>query len=165
MASAFRARARTLHEPEHQPSLATRTSLIAIMVIGSLTMWIANPALWLWITAHLQHGTQARMGPYGIMLLGIVLTCVALGKGISVVHRHYEHITGRTPQIRVILPWRRSLRGGRSQAKDTDGRLPLNALDVIMTLSVMLAVVSFTTWYVVSSPAPPSAGGTGPHKR
>lgn len=159
-----RYRARGLVKPESEPPTRTKIALLAVMVLGSLSMWIANPAIWLWITAHLQEGTSPQMGPYGLMLVGITLTCVAIGKGISVAHRRYERITGRTPTIRVILPWRRSLRGGRSMKRETDGRLPVNALDVIMVISVVLAVMTFTTWYLVVNPTPPNIGGPGPAK-
>ena len=146
-----------------QPSPTTKAALIGVMILGSLSMWIANPALWLWITAHLQQGTQPQMGPYALMLLGIILTCVAIGKGISVTHRQYERITGKTPTIRLILPWRRSLRGGRSQKRETDGRRPVNALDVIMVASVMLSVAAFTTWFVIVKPTPAGVSA-GPAK-
>lgn len=145
--------------PTKQPSPITKGALIGVMILGSLSMWIANPALWLWITAHLQAGTQPQMGPYALMLLGILLTCVVLGKGISIVHRYYEHITGRTPTIHMIMPWRRSLRGGRSQERETDGRRPVNALDVIMVVSVCLAVASFTIWFIEVKPAPVGLSG------
>jgi hypothetical protein len=104
------------------------------------------------------------MGPYALMLVGITLTCCAIGKGISITHRRYERITGRTPTIRIIMPWRRSLRGGRSMKRETDGRLPVNALDVIMVVSVVLAVISFTLWLVITNPTPPNIGGPGPAK-
>ena len=141
----------------------TKAGLIALMAAGALAMWIVNPAIWLLITARMQ-STQPTMGPYMLMLIGIILTCVAIGKGISVVHRHYERITGSIPTVRIIMPWRRSLRGGRSQKRETDGRLPTNALDVIMVLSVVLAVITFTAWYFVANPTPPNIGGPGPAK-
>jgi len=145
--------------PAKQPSPITKAALIGLMTLGSLSMWIANPALWLWITAHLQQGTQPQMGPYALMLLGILLTCVLLGKAISIVHRYYERITGRTPTVHMIMPWRRSLRGGRSQKRETDGRRPVNTLDVIMVISVLLAVATFTTWFIEVKPAPPGLSG------
>lgn len=159
-----RYRARGLVEPEHEPPWVNKAALLFLMVLGSLSMWIVNPAIWLWIVSQLQEGTQPRMGPYALMLVGITLTCVAIGKGISVTHRRYERITGRTPTIRVIMPWRRSLRGGRSMKRETDGRLPVNALDVIMVISVVLAVIAFTLWLVIVNPTPPNIGGPGPAK-
>lgn len=135
------------------------------MAAGGLSMWIANPVLWLWITSRLQ-STQPSMGPYALLLLGVILTCVAIGKGLSSLNRYYARVTGSTPTVRVIVPWRRSLRGGRSQKRDTDGRLPLSVLDVIMVVSVVLAVISFSAWYFVVEPTPPSVGpgGAGPAK-
>jgi hypothetical protein len=159
-----RYRARGLVTPDHEPPWRNKAALLMVMVAGSLSMWILNPAIWLWITAHLQAGTSPQMGPYALMLVGITLTCVAIGKGISVVHRRYERITGRTPTIRIVLPWRRSLRGGRSLQRETDGRLPVNALDVIMVISVVLAVITFTAWFTITNPTPPNIGGPGPAK-
>ncbi|MEA2353571.1 MAG: hypothetical protein QOG41_1340 [Thermoleophilaceae bacterium] len=159
-----RYRAHGLVKPEREPPWINRAALLSVMVLGSLAMWIVNPAVWIWITAHLQEGTSPQMGPYALMLVGITLTCVAIGKGISVIHRRYQRITGRTPTIRIILPWRRSLRGGRSMKRETDGRLPVNALDVIMVITVVLAVISFTLWFTITNPTPPNIGGPGPAK-
>jgi hypothetical protein len=141
-----------------------KAGIIGLMAVGGLAMWIANPVLWLWITSSLQEGTKPAMGPYAVMLVGIVLTCVAIGKGLSMLNRHYARVTGSTPKVRVIVPWRRSLRGGRSQRRETDGRLPVSVLDVIMVVSVILAVASFGTWYLVTNPTPPNVGGPGPAK-
>jgi hypothetical protein len=132
--------------------------MIVLMVVGGLAMWIANPVLWLWITSSLQDGTQPTMGPYVLMLVGIVLTCVAIGKGLAMLNRRYARVTGSTPKVRVIVPWR------RSQRRETDGRLPVSVLDVIMVVSVVLAVASFGTWYFVTNPTPPNVGGPGPAK-
>ncbi|MCW3038139.1 MAG: hypothetical protein JWM31_44 [Solirubrobacterales bacterium] len=164
MVESRRYRGRALVKPEHEPRWSTKALLMTVMALGSLAMWTVNPAIWLVITAHLQEGTSPRMGPYALMLVGMTLTCVALGKGISVVHRHYERITGRTPTIHVIMPWRRSLRGGRSLARETDGRLPVNALDVIMIVSAVLAVTAFLLWLIIVNPTPPNIGGPGPAK-
>ena len=62
------------------------------------------------------------------------------------------------------MPWRRSLRGGRSQKRETDGRLPTNALDVIMVLAVVLAVVVFTALVLRREPDAANVGGPGPAK-
>jgi len=134
------------------------------MAVGAMSMWLFNPMFWLWLTGSLQDSTQPSMGPYGLLLLGIILTCVAIGKGISELHRYYQRRTGNTPTIRIIMPWRRSLRGGRSQARETDGRHPVNVLDVIMVVTVVIAVGCFTAWYVFTNPTPPNIGGPGPAK-
>ena len=138
-------------------------AIVAGMVLGSIGLWIANPLFWLWLTARLQT-TQPSMGPYALMLIGITLTAVALGKALASLNRLYGRVRGTTPTVIVILPWRRSLRGGRSQARETDGRLPVSVLDVVMVVSVGVAATALLIWFVVVQPTPPGLS-PGPAKR
>lgn len=130
------------------------------MSLGSVAVWVGNPMLWLWITSRLQ-STQARMGPYALMLVGITATAIVLGKVLVRLNRKYGEVTGSTPTVHVIVPWRRSLRGGRSQARETDGRLPVSVLDVVMVASVTVAVVALAIWFLVVNPTPPGPGPGG----
>jgi hypothetical protein len=134
--------------------------LIAAMALGSISVWVVNPLLWLWITSRLQ-STQARMGPYALMLAGITATAIVGAKLLGRLNRKYGEVTGTTPTVHVILPWRRSERGGRSQARETDGRLPVSVLDVVMVTSVAIAVVALALWFIVVKPAPPGVGPGG----
>lgn len=128
--------------------------IVLLMAIGSIALWIANPILWLWITARLQ-STQPSMGPYLLMLVGITLTAVVIGKTLAWLNRLYGRVRGTTSTVKVILPWRRSLRGGRSQARETDGRAPVSVLDVVMVISVAIAGIGLIIWFIVVQPAPP----------
>ncbi len=130
------------------------------MVVGSIGLWVANPLFWLWLTARLQT-VQASMGPYVLMLFGIGVTAVVMGKALAALNRLYGRVTNSEPTVKVILPWRRSLRGGRSQARETDGRLPVSVLDVVMVISVAVAIVALVIWFVVVQPAPPGIGPGG----
>jgi hypothetical protein len=141
-----------------------KAAVIGLMVFGGIAMWVLNPMWWLWVTSHLEDSTQPSMGPYGLLLLGVILTCVAIGKGLSELNRYYARRVGKTPTVRVIMPWRRSLRGGRSLARETDGRLPISVLDVVMVGSVVLAAIVLVTWLIVVNPTPPGIGGPGPAK-
>jgi hypothetical protein len=140
----------------------TRFGLIALMVVGSVTLWIGSPMFWLWLTSYLQSGTQASMGPYGALLAGIIATSVLLAKGLAALQRAYARATGK-PTVRIILPWRRSLRGGRDGSRETDGRLPVSVLDVVMVLSVVIAALALVVWFLIVEPTPPGVG-PGPAK-
>lgn len=140
----------------------TSTAIVLAMALGSVALWIGNPILWLWLTARLQ-STQPSMGPYALMLIGITFTAIVLGKILAALNRLYGHVRGTTPTVKVILPWRRSLRGGRSQARETDGRLPVSVLDVVMIVSVAVAGLALLIWFIVVQPAPPGVG-PGPFK-
>jgi hypothetical protein len=143
--------------------VTARVLIIALMVVGSLALWIGNPLLWFWITARLQSGTQAQMGPYVLAVVGIVLTGVVVGKTLARLNRLYGEVTGTAPTVRVIVPWRRSFRG--EAGDDEDAKLPVSLLDVVMVVSVLVAVIAFATWFVVVKPTPPGLpGGPGGFK-
>jgi prolipoprotein diacylglyceryltransferase len=146
-------------------TLAARAGLIALMLVGSLALWLGDPVLWLWITARLQ-STQASMGPYALMLLGITLTAVAIGKGLSRLNRLYAEVTGTAPTVRIIVPWRRSMRDARhGGSSDDDARVPVGLLEVVMVVAVLIALIALALWFLVVHPAPPLPGGPGGAKR
>jgi prolipoprotein diacylglyceryltransferase len=143
-------------------SFATKAALIALMLVGALALWVGDPVLWMWITSRLESGTQASMGPYGLMILGIVLTAVAIGKALTRLNRFYGEVTGTAPTVKIVLPWRRSVRDARhGGASDEDARLPVSLLDVVMVVAVVIAVVALVLWFIVVQPAPPLPGGPG----
>jgi hypothetical protein len=37
-------------------------------------------------------------------------------------------------------------------------------LDVVMVITVLVALVAFTAWFVIVNPTPPNIGGPGPAK-
>jgi hypothetical protein len=143
-------------------AITTRAGLIALMLLGALALWIGDPVLWMWITSRLQSGTQASMGPYALMILGIILTAVAIGKALSRLNRFYGEVTGTAPTVRIVLPWRRSVRDARhGGSADEDGRVPVSLLDVVMVIAVLIAVAAFAAWFLIVQPAPPLPGGPG----
>src|SRR3954468_13195541 len=143
-------------------SHATRAGLIALMFLGALALWIGDPVLWMWITSRLQSGTQASMGPYALMILGIILTAVGIGKALARLNRFYGEVTGTAPTVRIVLPWRRSVRDARhGSGDDEDGRVPVSLLDVVMVVAVMIGVLALLAWFFVVQPAPPLPGGPG----
>jgi hypothetical protein len=145
--------------------LTTRAGLIALMLIGSLALWLGDPALWLWITSRLQ-STQPSMGPYALMLVGITLTAVVLAKGLARLNRLYARVIGTAPTVRIVVPWRRSMRDARhGGSDDEDTRVPVGLLEVMMVVAVVIALCALAVWFFVIHPAPPLPGGPGGAKR
>ena len=104
-------------------------------------MWVVNPVFWLWLASHLQHTSQPSLGPYVMVLVGIPLTMVVVGKALSRLNHAYGNVTGTTPQVRIRTPWLRSLRGERDSGR------PRTVLDVVMVCSVSVAVAAFLIWF------------------
>ena len=124
------------------------------MVVGSVTLWFVNPFFWLWLTARLQT-TQPSMGPYVLMVLGILATAIGCAKFLAMLNRRYARVMGDNT-VYLHLPWVRGL-GGEHEKKLTK----VTVLDVVMTLSVIVAAIALIVWFVVVKPTPPGVGPGG----
>lgn len=124
------------------------------MVLGSVTLWIANPVFWLWLAGRLQ-STQPSMGPYGVMLLGILATAIGCAKLLGALNRRYALVMGDNT-VNVHVPWARGL-GGEHEKK----LVKVTVLDVVMVLSVLIAAIALMAWFILVKPTPPGVGPGG----
>jgi hypothetical protein len=115
--------------------------LILLMAIGSVVLWIGVPLGWIWLASNIVDSSEPSMTPYVMVLVGIPLTMVVVGKGLSQLNRVYGELTGTTPTVRVVLPWQRSLRDERNAGH------PRTVLDVVMVCSVTVAQILFASWF------------------
>jgi len=128
-------------------------ALITVMAIGSIALWLGVPIGWLWIGSQWQADSQSTgFGPYILVLAGIIVSVAILAKGLASLNRAYGRVAGDEPTLRVRLPWHRSMRG------DDDSRYQRNVLDVVMVISVSIAVLAMTIWFFffAGSPLPSS---------
>jgi hypothetical protein len=115
--------------------------LIGLMAVGSVLLWIGVPVGWLYLASQLTDSSQPAMGPYVLVLVGIPVTMVAVGKGLAALDRTYGRVTGTARRTRAQAPWHRSLRGDRQPVRAG------SVLDVVMVLSVGLAIVCLAVWF------------------
>jgi hypothetical protein len=119
-----------------------KASLILLMALGSVLLWLGAPIGWLYIGSRVQANSEsAGFGPYLLVIGGIAVSVVVLTKVLSALSRAYDRASGQTEPVRVRLPWHRSMRG------DEDSRPPRSVLDVVMVISVGLAVAAMTIWF------------------
>jgi hypothetical protein len=119
------------------------TVLIALMAVGSVLLWIGIPVGWLYVASQLVDSPEPRMGPYVLVLVGIPATMIAMGKLLAVLDRTYGRVTRTAPSVRTQLPWLRSLRGERRPDR------PRSVLEVVMVVSVALALACFAAWFLL----------------
>jgi len=127
---------------------ARGAGLVAAMAVFSVVLWIGNPAFWLWLTAGLQ-STQPSMGPYGLLLVGILATAIACAKVLGALNRRYADVMGDNT-VNVHLPWARGLGGEHERAL-----VKVTVRDVVMVLSVVIAAAALLVWFLVVEPSPP----------
>ena len=96
------------------PPPAAGVGLVIVMALGSVVVWLVSPVVWLWIASQMTDSTQPSLGPYLLVLVGMVLTAVVIGKFLGMVNRAHMRITGRAPDKREPAKWNRSMRGERT---------------------------------------------------
>jgi hypothetical protein len=117
------------------------------MVAGSFALWTVIPIAGLWLAARIA-GSSSHLSaaPALVVLVGIP-AAVALGaKALARLEREFLRMTGTDPSRRIPA-WRRSL-------SDSSPRSPAGMLDKIMVASVLVAALTFITWFVLLAGPP-----------
>lgn len=113
-----------------------------MMALGSALLWLGLPFGWIWFASQLEDGPSPSIGPYALVAFGLPISMVILGKGLAELDRAYARVTGYDPNERPIhLPWMRSMRAERGSARRH------TVLDVVMLISVTIAVTAFVVWF------------------
>jgi hypothetical protein len=64
--------------------------VVAIMIIGSLVLWIGTPLLWLWVGSQIQGATASLGAALGTMMIGVVVTIALLAVVLSKLSNIYR---------------------------------------------------------------------------
>jgi hypothetical protein len=120
---------------------AAGVGLVIVMALGSVVVWLVSPLVWLWIGSQMTDSTQPSLGPYVVVLVGVVLTAVVVGKFLGMVNRTHMRVTGQASDKREHAKWNRSMRGERAPVNDR------GVLEQVMAISVSCALVLFGIWF------------------
>jgi hypothetical protein len=108
--------------------------LVLLMVLGAgLVLWIAIPLAWLYVGSRIQAASDSIGLAVFVMLVGVVASIVAT-----------------VP----LLGWlnRKHLELQAARGLEAHG---YGALEVVMTLSVLVAVLAFAVWFfLIEGPGP-----------
>lgn len=117
------------------------TALIIAMVFCALMLWAGIPIAWLYIGSQVVDSTQPSMGPYALVGFGILVSVIVDGIILGRLNRRYQQVTHSDGQMRVHLPWMRSMRGER------DAGVKTGVLEVIMVATVTFAGIAGAIWF------------------
>lgn len=120
------------------------TGLVVLMSIGGFAMWIATPVAWLWIGSQLTESKRPDGTLYVLVAIGILVTMTILGLLLGRLNRIHGAITGRITE-RTIASSR--VAWSRPMTASDEGRAPVNALEVIMVVCVVIAGILFFVWF------------------
>ena len=111
------------------------------MALGSVFLWLVVPVGWLYVASHITKTSAPTLGPYLLVIFAIPATMFVVGKLLFRTNNLYERVTGQPPEVRVQLPWHKSLRDSATSGRRT------TVLDVVMIGSVSVALFGFAIWF------------------
>jgi hypothetical protein len=135
---------------------AERIGLEAAMALAALNIWTGAPLLALWVGSRVVDSTQVTMGAVFLVVVVLFATCLGLIWALNTASLAHDRITGRKQSVRRHVPWLRSMRAERVNWERD--RSEITALDRIVVIVVVLAVIAFELWFFIASPSPISPG-------
>jgi hypothetical protein len=123
--------------------------VVAIMVLGAVSMWTVIPFGWIWIGSKVSDTQQPSGGPYLVVFAGIVVSICAMAWILARLNRVYVRITGSSRLPRRYLPaWRKSLSDERTSLQGP------SVLEAVILASVLLAGVAMAVWFFIIAGSP-----------
>ncbi len=101
-------------------------------------MWLGAPVLWLWIAGRNSAVSSTAMGSLVLILIGIPITMIGIGKLLARVDDRYTEKFGRGEALNERARWLHGVRG--------DGEEP-TMLDKVMVISVGIALLLVGLWF------------------
>jgi hypothetical protein len=128
---------------------AANAGLVALLVLGSLALWIAVPAAWLWLTRHADE-SGAR---FLMVLAGCAVTMPLVGWALYRLEAVYERSRG-TSAVRPSFM--------RSLSDDQKARRRLGLLDRLLIASAVIALIALVLWWALLADNPNPSGPLQP---
>ena len=112
---------------------ASGAILVLLMLGGGVLLWVGVPLVWLYLGGQVQAATES---------LGLALLTMLVGIGASIA------------LIVPALTWLNAKHGRLREARGLESHGQV-ALEGVMTVSVVIAVIAFVVWFfVLEGPGP-----------
>jgi hypothetical protein len=137
------------HGPGAAAGGLAATFVVAVMMVGAVSMWTVIPFGWIWIGSMISESQEPSGGPYMVVFVGIVSSIIAMAWALSRLNRLYVRITGSSRLPSRYLPaWRKSLSDERDMPQGP------NVLETVILASVLLAGAAMAVWFFIAAGSP-----------
>lgn len=107
--------------------------LLAIMLAGSIGLWVGVPLGWLWIGGQVQAATDSLGTAVTVMMAGVLVSVLLAARVLGWLSEKHAHARAR-------------------RGLEELGRVPLEG---VMVVSATVALVAFIVWFFVFAGAEP----------
>jgi hypothetical protein len=122
------------------------------MALGSLALWIALPAAWLWVTRDLQSFATRFL----VVIAGCVITMASAGALLYRLEALYARMAGKAAPVAEHPAYLRTVADERRPGR----RLTL--LEIFLVVSGLIALVSLVVWWALLADSPNPSGPLQP---
>lgn len=120
------------------------------MLLAALSLWTAIPLAWLWIGSQLAATQFPALGPYVVVLFGVIGSILFVAWLLGLLNELYLHLTGTHTVVPIRLGWLKSFRDSSATQR------PPSLLEVVIIVSVLIACLALLGWFftLAGSPLP-----------
>jgi hypothetical protein len=111
------------------------------MAVGSVVMWLGVPLGLVYAASKVANSSEPSLGPYLLVLFGLPIGMALVGKGLGMLDRAHQRLTGIGDEGPRRASWNRSVRGERVSTRRG------GILDRVMIVSVGVALLAFGIWF------------------
>jgi hypothetical protein len=124
------------------------TVVFLAMLFAAFALWTAIPLGWVYIASKLAKSQFPSIGPYMIVIVGIIVTVLIDAWLIGRLNDLYVRVTGSNRLVQSRPGWLKSMRDtGPVQGSVT-------VVEAVMMSSVMLAALALVTWFFLLAGSP-----------
>jgi hypothetical protein len=122
------------------------------MLLAAFSLWTLIPLGWVYIASKLAHSQFPSIGPYMIVIVGIIVTILIDAWLIGRLNDLYVRVTGSNRLVATRPGWLKSMRDAAPIQNS------VTVVEAVMMSSVLLAALALITWFflLAGSPLPNS---------
>lgn len=124
------------------------TAVFLAMLLAAFSLWTLIPLGWVYIASKLAHSQFPSIGPYMVVIVGIILTVLVDAWLIGRLNDLYVRVTGSNRLAASRPGWMKSMRDAAPV------RNSVTVVEAVMMSSVMLAAVALITWFFLLAGSP-----------
>jgi hypothetical protein len=126
--------------------------LYVVMALAAINIWTGAPLLAVWVGSRVATSSRPTMGAVFLIVVVLAVLAVALMYVLNVASAAHDRLSGRKPATRRQAPWLRSMRAER--VDEERHKRPLTALERLLVVTVVAAVLLFEVWFFFFSGSP-----------
>jgi hypothetical protein len=127
---------------------AAATTVFFAMLLAAFSLWTLIPLGWVYIASKLAKSQFPSIGPYMIVIVGIIVTVLIDAWIIGRLNDLYVRVTGSNRLVQSRPGWLKSMR----DTGPTHGSVTV--VEAVMMSSVMLAALALMVWFFLLAGSP-----------